>query len=131
MDFMPLLLTGATAAALVKLLDNVIQWKLGRKAKKEDDTSERERAEANQKQADFEKWRKDTDTKIAAIVEGQKCILLDRLQHLGRASIKGGEIDYDYRRHLHQMHECLFTASAERDLDELMSDVNDLPLQEN
>ena len=131
MDFMPLLLTGATAAALVKLLDNVIQWKLGRKAKKEDDTSERERAEANQKQADFEKWRKDTDTKIAAIVEGQKCILLDRLQHLGRAYIKDGEIDYDDRRRLHQMHDAYHGLGGNGDLDELMSDVNDLPLQDN
>lgn len=125
MEFLQLLFTGATAAAVVKLLDNVIQWKLGRKAKKEDTQAQQEEA----KQQDIEQWREETDKKIAALLEGQKCILLDRLQFLSRAYLKDEEIDYDDRRRLHQMHEAYHGLGGNGDLDELMADVNDLPLK--
>lgn len=130
MEYIQLLLTGATAAALVKLLDNVIQWKLGRKAKKEDKASEHEEKEEAQREQEIDQWRDSTDRKIVALVEGQKCILLDRIQYLGRCYLRDGEVDFDDRRRLHQMHDAYHGLGGNGDLDELMADINDLELKD-
>lgn len=124
-----ILLTGATAAAVVKLLDNVIQWWLNRKAKREDTESEKAAAAEKKKEKDIEEWRDETDKKIAALMEGQKVSLLDRIQHLGRTYLKGGEIDFDDRRRLHQMHTAYHNLGGNGDLDTLMEDVDELPLK--
>lgn len=116
---MQILLTGVTGAAIVKLLDNLLQWRLDRKAKREDT-----------KQKDTEQWREDTDRKINALVDGQKSILLDRIQYLGRAYLWEGEIDFNDRRRLHMMHTSYHNLNGNGDLDTLMSDVDDLPLKE-
>lgn len=113
-EILPLLLTGAAGAAVIKLADNVIMWALNRKAKREE--SEDEEADAVHQQ-------------LKALRTGQKVILLDRIQYLGQCYIFEGEIDFDARRRLHQMHDAYHTLGGNGDLKTLMETVDHLPLK--
>lgn len=126
MEFIQYLLTGAAGAAIIKLIDNVIQWKLNRKAKLEDKVDEEEK----KKHQSDESWRSETDRKIDALVDGQKFILLDRIQYLGRAYLRDGRVDFDDRRRLHQMHEAYHALGGNGDLNKLMQEVDELELKE-
>lgn len=113
-EILPLLLTGAAGAAVIKLADNVIMWALNRKAKREE--SEDEEEDAVHKQ-------------LKALSTGQKVILLDRIQYLGQCYIFEGAIDFDDRRRLHQMHDAYHTLGGNGDLNTLMETVDHLPLK--
>lgn len=126
MEFIQYLLTGAAGAAIIKLIDNVVQWKLNRKAKLEDKADEQE----EQKRQSDASWHEETDKKIDALVDGQKFILLDRIQYLGRAYLRDGEVDFDDRRRLHQMHEAYHALGGNGDLNKLMQEVDELELKE-
>lgn len=115
MEVLSYLLTGASAAAVIKLIDNLIQWKLKRKAVKEDKT-----------EADT----RETEHKIDALTVGVRIILLDRIQYLGQAYIRDGEVDFDDRRRLNDMHSVYHgSLGGNGDLDVLMHEVNSLPLK--
>ena len=113
-EILPLLLTGAAGAAVIKLADNVIMWALNRKAKREENEDEEEDAVHQQ---------------LKALRTGQKVILLDRIQYLGQCYIFEGEIDFDDRRRLHQMHDAYHTLGGNGDLNTLMETVDHLPLK--
>ena len=113
-EILPLLLTGAAGAAVIKLTDNVIMWALNRKAKREENEDEEEDAVHQQ---------------LKALRTGQKVILLDRIQYLGQCYIFEGEIDFDDRRRLHQMHDAYHTLGGNGDLNNLMETVDHLPLK--
>lgn len=131
MEFLQLLLTGATGAAVVTLINNVIQWHLNRKAKKEDAQMEKSEAKEKQDALDIAKWHDDTEEKIDALVDGQKFILLDRIQYLARSYLRDGEIDFDDRRRLHQMHEAYHRLGGNGDLNTLMAEVDEIPLKDD
>lgn len=126
MEVLGYLLTGTAAAAAVKLLDNLLQWHLNRKAKKEDKLEEKEEAS----EQNNEERIKSIEGKIIAIMDGQMYILLDRIRYLGCAYIKDGCVSFDDRRLLNQMHSVYHNGlGGNGDLDTLMEDVNDLPLK--
>jgi hypothetical protein len=127
MDIAGYLLTGATAAAVVKLIDNLLQWFLTRKAKRED--KEAAKKEENEKSA--EQRIKDMEQSLNAVVEGQKYILLDRIRYLGCTYLKDGEVSFEDRRLLNMMHGVYHNGlGGNGDLDNLMEEVNDLPLKQ-
>jgi len=127
MEVIGYLLTGAAAAAFIKLIDNVIIWYLNRKASKEDKADEK--AEAAKK--DEEKWKKDTEDSINGLKDGLRIIMLDRIRLLGQRYLKDGEIDFDDRRYLNEMHQVYHgSLGGNGDLNSLMEDVNDLPLKQ-
>ena len=127
MEVIGYLLTGAAAAAFIKLIDNVIIWHLNRKASKEDKADEK--AEAAKK--DEEKWKKDTEDSINGLKDGLRIIMLDRIRSLGQRYLKDGEIDFDDRRYLNEMHQVYHgSLGGNGDLNSLMEDVNDLPLKQ-
>ena len=127
MEWLGYLLTGAASAAFIKLVDNVIQWKLARKTKKEDKAEEQ--AESDE-QAEKERL-KGIKADLKAVMEGQRYILLDRIRYLGLAYLQKGEIPFDDRRLLHQMHSVYHgLLHGNGDLDELMSEVDELPLKQ-
>ena len=127
MEVIGYLLTGAAAAAFIKLIDNVIIWHLNRKASKEDKADEK--AEAAKK--DEEKWKKDTEDSINGLKDGLRIIMLDRIRFLGQRYLKEGEIDFDDRRYLNEMHQVYHgSLGGNGDLNSLMEDVNDLPLKQ-
>lgn len=129
MELLGYLLTGATAAAVIKLLDNLIIWHLNRKAKKDDDAEAEEKAEEKKAENDEKEWKKHTDETIEALAIGVRVILMDRIRYLGQEYIKDGEVDFDDRRLLNQMHSVYHnTLGGNGDLDILMKEVDELPL---
>lgn len=114
MDLWQVLLSGAVGAALIKLLDNIVQWKLQRKAKKED--------EAVQEKTDLEK-------KVDALENAMMALLLDRIQSRCEKYIGEGSVDPDDLRRLHIMHEIYHEAGGNGDLDKLIGRTEALPLK--
>lgn len=130
MELLGYLLTGASAAAVIKLLDNLIIWHLNRKAKKDDEAEAEEKAEEQQSEQDEKEWKKHTDDTIEALAIGVRVILMDRIRYLGQEYIKDGEVDFDDRRLLNQMHSVYHnTLGGNGDLDILMKEVDELPLK--
>ena len=126
MEVLSYLLTGASAAAVIKLIDNLIQWHLKRKAAKEDKSE----AKAEERQRDKEQWIENTDKSIQNITNGMRVLLLDRIQYLGQAYIQDCEVDFDDRHRLNEMHNVYHNGlGGNGDLDVLMREVNELPLK--
>ncbi len=126
MEIWQYLLTGATAAAVIKLIDNIIQWALKRKAEKEDKAE----AETDRQERSEEERMQETERKLDALTVGVRIILLDRIQYLGQIYIREGEVDFDDRRRLNDMHSVYHNKlGGNGDLDVLMSEVNSLPLK--
>ena len=124
------LLTGATAAAVIKLIDNLLIWFLDRKAKKADETEAEGKAKKKEVEMDEKEWKKHTDETIESLAIGMRVILMDRIRFIGQKYLKEGEIDFDDRRLLNQMHGVYHNnLGGNGDLDILMEEVNDLPLK--
>ena len=90
-------------------------------------TRRRERTE--KERTDAEKAR---DAKLAALVESQKIVMLDRIRYLGQKYVSAGEIDFDDRRILNAMHESYHAGlGGNGDADVIMREVTALPLRKN
>ena len=115
MELWTLILTGGVGAAAIKLLDNLIQWALARRAKKRDGEAHEETEQ---------------EKKMNSLQAGLRVVLLDRIQYLGQCYIRDGEITFDDRRRLHMMHETYHDAlNGNGDLDVIMAQVDKLPLK--
>lgn len=101
------LLSGTCGAAIITLFSNFVMWKLNRKAALEDKE----------------------DTRFKALQEGQRVLLLDRIQYLCRCYIHDGNVDFDDRRRLHKMHDAYHALGGNGDLDTLMEAVDELPVK--
>lgn len=85
------------------------------------------REKHEQERTDAEKSR---DAKITALCESQKIVMLDRIRYLGQKYIEAGEIDFDDRRILNNMHASYHTGlGGNGDADVIMREVNSLPLR--
>lgn len=107
-------LAGASGAALIKLIDGVIQWKLKQKENQQ-----------NQAQINSEKDHDD----IQVLKDGLMAIMLDRIQYLCKSYISDGEIDFDDRKRLHIMWDVYHGLGGNGDLNILMGTVDNLPLK--
>lgn len=133
-----LLLTSGVAVAAVtaifKLIDEGLKWRRQRKAQAED------KAEAKAEKQD------ETAARLAAIerrLDGiekqldnqtisQRAILSDRIKHLGTAYINAGEVDFEERRNLHNLHSAYHNnCGGNGDFDLLMEAVDELPLKQH
>jgi len=120
----------ALITAVVKSITASAAWKRNRNAQKEDN-AERKKEEAQQ-QATLrtEERLRTIEEKTDAQSEALKFILYDRIRYLGQAYIAEEEIDFDDRRILNNMHKTYhFGLHANGDLDNLMEEVNHLPLK--
>lgn len=71
---------------------------------------------------------KDKDNE--AIKAGLKWVLYDRIRFLGQHYISNGQVDFDDRRILNEMHKSYHDGlGGNGDLDVLMTEVNKLPLK--
>ena len=71
---------------------------------------------------------KDKDNE--AIKAGLKWVLYDRIRFLGQHYISNGQVDFDDRRILNEMHKSYHDGlGGNGDLDVLMAEVNKLPLK--
>ena len=121
------ILTGGVAAACIKLLDNLVQWVLNRRAAKKDKAANEER----KTEAEKEKELDDVKTSVQYLATGQMVILHDRIKYLGRGYIKAEEIDIDDREDLIKMHEVYHQLGGNGNLNALMEEILDLPLRKD
>lgn len=72
----------------------------------------------------------DKDKDMMALKTGLKWVIYDRIRFLGQNYISAGRVDFDDRRILNEMHTCYHDGlGGNGDLDNLMHQVNDLPLK--
>jgi hypothetical protein len=70
------------------------------------------------------------DKDIEALKAGLKWVLYDRIRFLGQHYITAGQVDFDDRRILNEMHKSYHDGlGGNGDLDNLMTGVNRLPLK--
>ena len=70
------------------------------------------------------------DDDIVALKIGLKWVIYDRIRYLGQTYISAKAIDFDDRRILNEMHKCYHDGlGGNGDLDNLMKEVNSLPLK--
>ena len=84
---------------------------------------------ANRQKHKYE--RQDTETAdVKALKTAMRYLMLDRIRHLGEKYLTAGEIDFDDRRLLNEMHDSYHNGlGGNGDLDILMQEVNRLPLK--
>lgn len=107
-------LAGAGGAAAIKLLDNLIQYVLRRRAEKQDKG---------------EKEKTEVERQVDAIRQCLMVSMLDRIQYLCRCYIKDKGITIDDRQRLHQMHKGYKAVGGNGDLDDLLAEVDALPIK--
>ena len=131
-DILIAIVSGGVGAAVIKLIGDGLLWKRNRKAAKED-RAEQKKEDAEKRAAlQTEERLKTIEAKTDAQSEALKFILYDRIRYLALAYIADGEIDFDDRRILHDMHRSYHSGlHGNGDLDILMNDVNGLPLKKN
>lgn len=70
------------------------------------------------------------EDKDAALKQGMKLLLADKIQYLGLKYIEEGEITFSNRKMLNEMHSTYHTGlGGNGDYDVLMKEVNELPLK--
>lgn len=129
-DTLIAILTGGATVAVIEGIREALKWRRQRKAEKEDRAEEK--AEYKEKQADLkiEERLKTIEKSVKAQNEAMRYVLYDRIRYLGQAYINDGEVDFDDRRILVDMHKSYhYGLGANGDLDNLMAEVNHLPLK--
>ena len=125
-NWMYAIATGVTGAAVIKLIDNVVQWYLQRKAVKEDRDEESDKKELQK----IKDWERVMEVKVNALINADRYIMFDRIRYLGQKYVAEKEVDFDDRRILNQMHDVYHNElGGNGDLKELMDAVNALPLK--
>lgn len=109
------ILAGATGAAIVKLVDNILMWTLNRHAKKED-TEETEKTEL--------------EKKVDAIADCVAILSIDRLQNCCKQCIHDQEITLNDRQRIHAMYHKAHEIGVNGDLKDLLTLVDKLPLKD-
>lgn len=105
--------------AIIGGIREALAFRRQRKAKKEDE-----------KQMNISGRLEKIESQMSAQSEALKYIMYDRIRYLGQGYIFNGEIDFDDRRILNDMHKSYhYGLGGNGDLDTLMSDVNKLPLK--
>lgn len=108
------LLGGTSAAALITTAGNLILHLMQRHERKIERKDERQQQMSK---------------KIDAIAKGVMLLELDKIKYLGLRFIREDGITYEDRALLHKMHENYHKElGGNGDLDQIMSDVDDLPL---
>ena len=110
---------GGVFVAIIGGIREALAFRRQRKAKKEDE-----------KQMNISGRLEKIESQMSAQSEALKYIMYDRIRYLGQGYIFNGEIDFDDRRILNDMHKSYhYGLGGNGDLDTLMSDVNKLPLK--
>lgn len=129
-DAVLVFLSGGVAVALIEVAKELILWGKNRKAKKEDDAMEREDEKERQEAMHINERLETIEKKTDAQSEALKYIMYDRILYLGREYIKKGNITFDERRILNNMHNSYHNGlGGNGDLNTLMHEVNELPLK--
>lgn len=126
------MLGGAAGAALVNFLGDRWKFKAQRAAVKEDREEEKQ-----DKTEELSKELKEMKTKLDKVCEQNKAqsealklIMLDRILWLGKGHIARGEISFDDKKILHEMHNSYhYGLGGNGDADWLMDKINELQIK--
>lgn len=97
MEYIKTFLGGAGGAAIVAGLFALFQWRLNRKAQKEDKAADRKHAE--------NEGMKEILQKMDVLFLADRTILFDRIKHLGKSYIGRGYITVEELEDLKLMHQ--------------------------
>lgn len=125
---------GGGGLALIELLREKWKFKAERQAVKEDrkEQKEDELSKLSKQVEELSLKESETAKMLNTLREAQKCILLDRIIHLGQSYIKEGVIDFDDRRRLREMHKSYHSGlGGNGDADAIMKAIDELPLKNN
>lgn len=125
------LLSGGVTVAIVQGINAAIAFRRERKAKKEDRAAECAEEAQRMENADVIKRLIKLEDDVAKIGEGLKWELFDRIRYLGQKYIEAGEVSFDDRRLLNEMHRASHPLGVNGSLDGLMQAVNSLPLKKH
>ena len=134
---------GGGGLAIINAAQKRWEMRFDRKAKKEDkkeekedklDKLQREQREFFEKQekfnADLNRRMEKIEKQSAAQNEGMKDVLLDRILYLGKHYINAGEVTFDDRKRLRDMHTTYHSGlGGNGDADFIMNAVDELPLK--
>ena len=130
--FLLAFLGGAGGVAVINAIHDRWQWKAERKAAKEDKEEEKTDTikELTKTVEELQKQQSETAARVDAVGDGLKCILLDRIIHLGQVYIAEGAVDFDDRKRLRDMHSSYHNGlGGNGDADAIMQAVDALPLK--
>ncbi|MBR5427466.1 MAG: hypothetical protein IK118_03890, partial [Clostridia bacterium] len=123
-------LSGGAAVAVIDGIIRLIMWYAQRRATKADRVEEKNDADLDGQLREIKETLDAQKKDLAAQSEALMFIMYDRIQYLGQAYIAAGEIDFDDRRRLNDMHHSYhYGLGGNGDLDVLMAAVNELPLK--
>lgn len=100
MEWLVELLSGAAGAALVAGFFTIAQWRLNRKAQKEDKAADRKVADCAARGKEIQEVR--DQLKVALLAD--RTILYDRIKHLGKSYIARGWATIEELEDLNMMH---------------------------
>jgi len=135
-------LGGGALVAIIGHFSERWKFKAERKAKKEDREEEKsdKTNELRESLAKFEEEEKEQNNLFALQLHDLKemqeaqskalmLMLMDRILHLGQSYIAKGEVSFDNRKRLHDMHDCYHKGlGGNGDTDLVMAGVDELPL---
>jgi uncharacterized membrane protein len=101
MEILKAFLGGAGGAAIVAGLFALIQWRLNRKAQKEDKAADRQFADCAARGRDIAELSRKMDVLFLA----DRTILYDRIKHLAKSYIARGWVTVEELEDLNRMHE--------------------------
>ena len=119
------LLGSAFGAALVAGLFGIWQWRLNRKAQKEDKAADRKAADCAARGAEI----KSLEGKVNALMEADRTLLYDRIKHLAKSYIKQRWIsveDYEDLKRMHKVYHDPDKLNGNGFLDGLMAEIEEL-----
>lgn len=125
---------GGVGVALVNAIHDHWKWTAERKAKKEDMAQQKgDKVDRLTNQVEeLKKQMEESDRQLDAMKEAMSCMLLDRIIHLGQSYIRDGQVDFDDRKRLRDMHKSYhFGLDGNGDADNIMKSVDALPLKNN
>ena len=123
MDFLKMFLGGAGGAAIVAGLFALIQWRLNRKAQKEDKAADRKYIDCAARGKEIADLR----TMVEGLIVAERVSQYDRIKHLAKSYIKRKWISVEEYEDLKQMHSVYHNElKGNGFLDEIMEEVNKL-----
>ena len=125
---------GAGGLALIEWARVAWQHRVDRKDKKEDRQEEKvDNMEKLTESVDaVRKEQEEQGAQLDALRDAMKCVLLDRIIYLGQKYIEEGEVDFDDRKRLRDMHTSYHKGlNGNGDADAIMKAVDALPLKQH
>ena len=123
-----LIVSGSVGAAIVAGIFGIIQWRLNRKAAKEDRAEERSIASCAQRAKEIQELK----DMVAVLVVADRTVLYDRIKHLGKSYITRGYVTVEELEDMDLMHSVYHDKdklNGNGFLDNLMKTVHSLPVK--